>query len=549
MLFDLSLWVGKAHRLFASPWFAWFPLPTDEELVDKQTAFARVPFTSLFYLSQPSAALLSRRRVQIFILFFAILYSQIANRQIAFNDFKVLRFTSLQTRDQQYLESTFTEGDLQLDPDLFQCSKADPYDQESNRNFPSISRFGLLLNGEDVQIPHCTYRSNQSFFISFSFPVEWNGWYFTTSRSADPRLDPVRFIVHGYDGKGWTVVGSSSYVGASIGITFFHAAHATSEARGYREDFDLARYPPGGPIIVSAAAFALFVCGIIQRGELGRLVMTAFFGLWMVVCLRHGLFYYRAGQYEGATLFFALATMYLGNVLLARRERWIATLLWFGACFTMVGAALVPYEYSAPFNPLYFFLNQGLMFLTLGGAMEIGRRRTSSASLSIVAVEMSAYNALWSRLVKSSPASFDDLRRTTHCLIKISEERRCTLHLKSGGFSLKFSASFSRSMNDSDVGTADSTVKLVQTALQHGRRRSSLAELAQGSYRILLADLRLLYSQVRTGLIHLGSLDSAQAPRLSLSRSRPASQSGSAGEESVAFRTAYPMAARMQRYK
>ena len=322
--------------------------------------------------------------------------------------------------------------------------------------------------------------------------MEWNGWYFETSRTADPRLDPLRFAVHGYDGRSWTTVGSSSYVGASIGITFFHTAHATSEARGYREDFDLARHAPGGPIIITVTAFTLFICGFAQRGELGRHVMLAFFGLWMTVCLRHALLYYREAQYEGAALFLVLAFMYLGDFLFARSERWIATVLWFGSCFTIVSAAVGSFEYSAPYNPGYFFLSQGLLFLTVASAMEIGRRITSRASISIVATELAAYNALWTQLLQSSPAGFDALRCTAHSLLVAAADQRSRRRsASSGNSSMRFSASFSRSMSDVEVRD-----RLEQAALLRGS--SSLLDLAQGSYRVLLADLSLLYSQVWT---------------------------------------------------
>jgi hypothetical protein len=484
------LWSTYAQRRLTS---LLYHFRDNEEIMDKQTAFALIPFTSLFYLSQPSAALLSRRRTQIFILFFAILYSRVSNRQTTFADYKVLKFTAMQIRDQQYLESTFRAHDFQqLDPEQFRCSGVDPYNKNSNQSMSSISAFGILWNGEDVVAPHRTYQDGQSHYIVFCEPVEWNGWYFETSRIADPRLDPLRFAVHGYDGRSWTLVGSSSYVGASIGITFFHATHATSEARGYRECFDLARHAPGGPIIISATAFTLFVCGFAQRGELGRNVMVAFFFLWMTVCLRHALFYYRDGQYEGAALFLVLALMYLGDVFLARSERWIATVLWFGSCFTVVGVAVCPYEFSAPYNPCYFFLSQGLMFLTLGGSMEIGRRLTSRASLSIVATELAAYNTLWTQILQSSPSGFDALCRTIQCLLIAAAFDCGRLDSSLGKFSMRFSASFSRST--SEVGEVKD--RLVQAALQRARRSSSLLDLAQGSYRVLLADLRLLYSQV-----------------------------------------------------
>jgi hypothetical protein len=170
-------------------------------------------------------------------------------------------------------------------------------------------------------------------------------------------------------------------------------------------------------MIITVTAFTLFICGFAQRGELGRHVMLSFFGLWMTVCLRHALLYYREAQYEGATLFLVLAFMYMGDVLLARSERWIATVLWFGSCFTAVSAAVGSYEFSAPYNPGYFFLSQGLLFLTVASAMEIGRSITSRASLSIVATELAAYNAVWAQLLQSSPAGFGALCLAAHGLL------------------------------------------------------------------------------------------------------------------------------------
>jgi hypothetical protein len=124
--------------------------------------------------------------------------------------------------------------------------------------------------------------------------------------------------------------------------------------------------------------------------------------------------------------------------------------------------------------------------------MEIGRRVTSRASLSIVATELAAYNALWTRLLQSSPAGFDALRRTAHSLLVAAADQRSRRPCVSSGNFGRFSATFSRSM--CDVGEVRD--RLEQAVLLRGS--SSLLDLAKGSYRVLLADLRLLYSQVWT---------------------------------------------------
>ena len=51
---------------------------------------------------------------------------------------------------------------------------------------------GLLLDGQPVAAVPMRATEPCSLLLSFPAPVQWNGWYFVTSRIAPSHLDPVR---------------------------------------------------------------------------------------------------------------------------------------------------------------------------------------------------------------------------------------------------------------------------------------------------------------------------------------------------------------------
>ena len=70
----------------------------------------------------------------------------------------------------------------------------------------------------------------------------------------------------------------------------------------------------------------------------------------------------------------------VGNLLLARRERWIACFLWYGTILLSLAAALAPFDHTGSCHPSTFFLQLGAVLVAVAAALELGRRRAACAA-------------------------------------------------------------------------------------------------------------------------------------------------------------------------
>ena len=171
--------------------------PSSQEFDSQKTlrsrAMSRVPFSSVFYCSNPLAAALTRRRTQLFFLALAVVgnLSEFWPLHIM-DDFmlqksKHLKFTNLQSRI--------------VCPDNI-C--------RDGPACPGIRSFGLTLNGQPLQLAGDYNTHNASITLDLKEAIEWNGWYFETDAS-DPGRDAIRFMLEAkHDGQ-WETVGSSSW--------------------------------------------------------------------------------------------------------------------------------------------------------------------------------------------------------------------------------------------------------------------------------------------------------------------------------------------------
>jgi hypothetical protein len=204
-----------------TPSFIWRHSKTNDKWDENRTyrhrALAKIPFSSIFYCSNPLAAALTRKRTSVFFLCLALVgnVSEFWPSQL-FRDHRVreslkLRFTSIGRRDAQ-AESCTTER--------------------------AIALLGISRSGIDISVPNRTEHSGSSITVSFDHPVQWDAWHFLTAHG--PRAnDPVRFSLDAFDGDAWKTVGSSLAVQVSTETVFLHGRFATSESRGARHDFDV----------------------------------------------------------------------------------------------------------------------------------------------------------------------------------------------------------------------------------------------------------------------------------------------------------------------
>ena len=174
-------------------------------------AVQKVPFSSLFYCSNPLAAGLTRRRTQIFFVFLSLLHipeSSIPQETIMRS--AILNFTILEYRDGHKNEAHAKHA---------------------------IPQIGVSRLGEDVEASSTSVDQKSSIIITFSGVVEWDAWYLITS-TQDPSNDPVKFSLQSsLDGADWSYVGSSRTIQVGRTVLYMHETFQTSTQRGLRHNF------------------------------------------------------------------------------------------------------------------------------------------------------------------------------------------------------------------------------------------------------------------------------------------------------------------------
>jgi hypothetical protein len=187
----------------------------------KAMALRSVPFSSVFFCSKPMVAALTWRRTQLYMLLVGCGMVPGALNFPHNTQSHAVRFTAMALRNASLLVSS-----------------------------PGIANFGLLLDGHPLSnIAFSVQVHGSSMTItakSKEEPMQWNGWYFTTSETELPDTDPVRFQLHSLgkpvnsasdEPADWTVVGSSSLIHhRDLGTTtLFHGEYPTSLERGHIE--------------------------------------------------------------------------------------------------------------------------------------------------------------------------------------------------------------------------------------------------------------------------------------------------------------------------
>ena len=243
------------------------------------------------------------------------------------------------------------------------------------------------------------YQENDAAYLTFPQPVEWNGWFFETSRTVCSLHDPVRFMLHSLDDGVWRIVGSSSYFRGLGSVVFFHAFYNTSTKRGVIEHFHTFR----GNLALDSLANSLGGLQYLAIGLTGLLraehLATAIYRIHSVARIVIGLHYAAAcaaaSQPIAAIIYMSTAIIHYGILSLVAHECWIACFGLLGAYLLTLAAALHPHAYYGPQSPARQLLIPGSCMLAASAAVELFRLRAASAALSLIARDRSAYDALW----------------------------------------------------------------------------------------------------------------------------------------------------------
>ena len=270
--------------------------------------------------------------------------------------------------------------------------------------------------------------------LQFSKPVEWDGWYFETSKQICSLHDPVRFSIHSVQNGEWVVVGSSAYIQAISGIALLHKYYSTSTQRGFKERFDMFRSNELVNLVANIVGGFWLLVGL--SGSLGiehhaSLIYQGHSVVRILVALSLVVDSVRRGQHSMTIYYCFSGLAHLGILLLARREQWFASVMLTGTCLLSLGIYLYPFDFYGSRSAVVFLRLGGTMLGT-GLATQFLRRRAAAAAVALVERDRRAYDELWAGLSRSlGPecarlnAAVDTLQREIRCEGRAAEQA-CT---------------------------------------------------------------------------------------------------------------------------
>ena len=355
----------------------------DDKRNFRQNALRKIPFSSIFYCSNPLAAALTRKRTQIFFFLLAMVgnLSEFWPTQI-FQDLSVqssvkIRFTTLARRR----SSTAVSSN--------QCSFAGP----------GIAELGLYKSGQLISVGNSSAVSENSITLSFDAPVEWNEWFFITG-AASPEDDPIKFSLETFDGSKWKTIGSSLSMQVTKETLFLHGRFETSTERGARHTFYVLAPSFFGYFAVrflgDFQGFAMAVLGALGKERLGAQVPNVQASLFVLSMLIASCYPDRTkGDYSAiAHLYFG--AMQAGSLFLQLRNEWLLTTLWISSFLIGLGIFLSPH---AP-EPAIHVLSVGVPWLIAVACVKAFSVWTIYSARRAIADNQRFYETLWAMILE-----------------------------------------------------------------------------------------------------------------------------------------------------
>ena len=338
----------------------------------RRTALQSVPFSSIFYCSNPLAAALTRRRLQIFLLIIALLHLPDCIKFLRWREFTVLR--------SQYFRFT-----------LLQCSH-DPYQKRS-------LRFGITMDGKVLETIEKLHSFDETSMFNLSASSVWNGWFFEFFPNFDV---PIKFSLHTIIDDEWKQVGSSSYVQVADNTIFLNGYfkpvqgpnHFQLSSPGYF-GYWLSRL--GGGMCNAG----LFLSGATGRSRTGTACFSfSFFFFFIALQLIEAYSTFALNGNYSYIACLILVLVFLGAIALGLVQgRWIDTLMWQGACFLGAGILLCMHGEEGQKSGLLLACGVGAPHFLLSAGVKLSGLYIRWASRRAIAPDVRRYTDLWAVLV------------------------------------------------------------------------------------------------------------------------------------------------------
>ena len=349
----------------------------------RRIAVQSVPFSSIFYCSNPLAAALTRRRCQAFFLFIALLHLPDTIKFARWREFTVLtsqrfRFTMIPS-------------------------------ESVDKNMPFMISFGITMDGKELDAIDQNHSWGEPGYFNFSKSLTWNGWFFETSPSLNA---PTKFSLFTEIDGAWRQVGSSSFVQVADNTLFLTGPYSPSEGRNR---FQLS-YPGVCGHWLCRISGGLNTAGLFLSGATGRArVGSTFFSLsfflsFMALQLIEAYSTFGQNGNHSYIPCFILFFVYLGTIPLGLLQgRWIDTFLWQGCCFFTAGILLCTHSEEGRRSGLLLACG-GAPFLLLSCGVKLSAVYVRWASRRAISPYARRYAELWAAVLAADDGSEAALR-------------------------------------------------------------------------------------------------------------------------------------------
>ena len=360
-------------------------------------AVDKVPFSSLFYCSNPLAAGLTRKRTQVFFIFLSLLHLP-----------------------ESYFPSESVVQSTRLNFTILEHRDGKTYDEDS-----SMPQIGVSRRGHDLETGSVQERQGSSLIISFPIRVEWDSWHLVTATDKCER-DPVKFSLQSYDGANWKYVGSSRVVQIGRTVLFMHEYFQTSTERGFRHDFPLLQTNLIGftySIWLGAAGCAFVALfGFLQRERLAsdiNATVNALMSLFLFTAAYQTYPLTSSGNYT-AYCFCVVGIMMVSLAVLCFCRQWLLHFIVLGLAQSCICLYLQQYSHN---DRNFLWTSAAAMVCALVAlGTKAYRRFIAISAAREIEPDRQAYDALWRLTLEDGRA-----------LAAQAELSSILLQLKSGG--------------------------------------------------------------------------------------------------------------------
>ena len=342
-----------------------------------------VPFSSIFFCSNPLAAGLTRRRLQAFFLILGLLHLPQFYEFARWKEFTVLKSQSFR----------------------FTLFDTDFLDQTHIRQIS----LGLTLDGMVIETMEKQHALSESMVFNFTSAHVWNGWFFEISPDQGGR---TKFSLHSMVNGAWRQVGSSSFAQVADTTVFFDGLYHASPGRNH---FQLSS--PGywgfwvNRLLGGVSSLGLAVSGAMRRCRTGSsFCCNVFFTTSTVIQLVEAYSTRAVNGNHSYIVCLVLAVIYVGAIYLALMQgRWIDAFMWEGLCIAAAGAAVYPYGEDGRRSALFAWGIAG-PFLVLSFGVRFSYIFVRWASRRAIAPDARRHAELWAEALASDPGSRSALR-------------------------------------------------------------------------------------------------------------------------------------------